>query len=40
MKDDRAIAAMKGKRKITHHGGTLHGSWIMAMAETFHGGAE
>ncbi len=33
------IMTMKGKRKITNYGGTIHGGAIMALAETVHGGA-
>ena len=39
MEDDRTVMAMKGKRKITNYGGTIHGGAIMALAETVHGGA-
>ena len=39
MEEDRTVMAMKGKRKITNYGGTIHGGAIMALAETVHGGA-
>ena len=39
MEDDGTVMTMKGRRKITNYGGTIHGGAIMALAETVHGGA-
>jgi uncharacterized protein (TIGR00369 family) len=39
MDDNETIMVMKGRRKITNYGGTIHGGAIMALAETVHGGA-
>ncbi|MFC1857229.1 PaaI family thioesterase [Thermodesulfobacteriota bacterium] len=39
MEDNETVMIMKGKRKITNYGGTIHGGAIMALAETVHGGA-
>ncbi len=39
MEDDKTVMTMKGRRKITNYGGTIHGGAIMALAETVHGGA-
>lgn len=39
MKDNVTVMTMKGKRRITNYGGTIHGGAIMALAETVHGGA-
>ncbi len=39
MKENVTIMTMKGKRRITNYGGTIHGGAIMALAETVHGGA-
>ncbi len=39
MENNETIMTMKGKRKITNYGGTIHGGAIMALAETVHGGA-
>ncbi len=39
MKDNETVMTMKGRRKITNYGGTIHGGAIMALAETVHGGA-
>lgn len=39
MEDGLTVMIMKGKRKITNYGGTIHGGAIMALAETVHGGA-
>lgn len=39
MDDNETIMTMKGRRKITNYGGTIHGGAIMALAETVHGGA-
>ena len=39
MEDNETVMIMKGRRKITNYGGTIHGGAIMALAETVHGGA-
>ena len=39
MEDDGTVMTMKGRRKVTNYGGTIHGGAIMALAETVHGGA-
>jgi len=39
MKDNVTVMTMKGRKKITNYGGTIHGGAIMALAETVHGGA-
>ncbi len=39
MEDNETIMTMKGRRKITNYGGSIHGGAIMALAETVHGGA-
>ena len=39
MEDNETVMTMKGRRKITNYGGTIHGGAIMALAETVHGGA-
>lgn len=39
MDQDRTVMTMRGRRKITNYGGTIHGGAIMALAETVHGGA-
>ena len=39
MEDDQTVMTMKGRRKITNYGGTIHGGAIFALAETVHGGA-
>jgi hypothetical protein len=39
MKNNETVMSMRGRRKITNYGGTIHGGAIMALAETVHGGA-
>ena len=39
MEEDGTVMTLKGRRKITNYGGTIHGGAIMALAETVHGGA-
>lgn len=39
MEENETVMTMKGRRKITNYGGTIHGGAIMALAETVHGGA-
>ena len=39
MKENETVMIMKGRRRITNYGGTIHGGAIMALAETVHGGA-
>ena len=39
MEDNETVMTMKGRRKITNYGGSIHGGAIMALAETVHDGA-
>ena len=39
MEENETVMTMKGRRKITNYGGSIHGGAIMALAETVHGGA-
>ena len=39
MEENETVMIMKGRRRITNYGGTIHGGAIMALAETVHGGA-
>jgi len=37
--ENETVMIMKGRRRISNYGGTIHGGAIMALAETVHGGA-
>ena len=37
MEENETVMTMKGRRKITNYGGSIHGGAIMALAETAHG---
>ena len=39
IEENETVMSMKGRRRISNYGGTIHGGAIMAPAETVHGGA-